>query len=65
MDELSIKVRSRLDFVQELYEVACDCDSEKLKNLISLRGLELSQILFGPQDENTNKWRTKICTFPP
>jgi len=59
MDELSIKVRSRLDFVQELYEVACDCDSDRLKQMISKRGLELAQILFGSQDENTNEWRIK------
>lgn len=60
MDELRIKVRSRLDFVQELYEVACDCDANKLKHLISQRGLELAQTLFGPNDENTKVWRGKV-----
>ena len=60
MDELMIKVRSRLDFVQELYEVSCDCDATKLKHLISQLGLELAQTLFGPKDENTEKWRSKL-----
>ena len=60
MDELMIKVRSRLDFVQELYEVSCDCDANQLKHLISQLGLELAQTLFGPKDENTEKWRSKL-----
>lgn len=60
MDDLRIKVRSRLDFVQELYEVSCDCDANKLKHLISQLGLELAQTLFGPKDENTDKWRSKL-----
>ena len=60
MDELRIKVRSRLDFVQELYEVSCDCDANKLKHLISQLGLELAQTLFGPKDENTLEWKRKL-----
>ena len=60
MDELRIKVRSRLDFVQELYEVSCDCDANKLKHLISKLGLELSQTLFGPKDENTDRWWSRL-----
>ena len=60
MDELRIKCRSRLDFVQELYEVACDCDANKLKKLILHHGLELAETLFGQKDENTNVWRAKL-----
>ena len=60
MDELRIKCRSRLDFVQELYEVACDCDANKLKKLISHHGLELSETLFGHKNENANVWRSKL-----
>ena len=60
MDELRIKVRSRLDFVLELYEVSCDCDATKLRHLISQLGLELAKTLFGPTDENTLEWKRKL-----
>ena len=60
MDELRIKVRSRLDFVLELYEVSCDCDATKLRHLISQLGLELAKTLFGPTDESTLEWKRKL-----
>ena len=60
MDELGLKCRSRLDFVDELLEVATDCNAYEVKPLIMQKGLDLAATLFGNDHEDTIKWRKKL-----
>ena len=56
MDQLDLKCRSRLDFVSELWDVACDCNASRLKPLIRQRGIDLATTFLGPKHHETRQW---------
>jgi len=60
MNQLSIKIRSRLNFCDELLEAAYDCSQFETAKVIGKKGFDIAVTLFGTNHPISTQWKSKL-----
>ena len=60
MNQLSIKIRSRLNFCDELLEAAYDCSQFETAKVIGKKGYDIAVTLFGTNHPISTQWKSKL-----